>query len=221
MLFLVLFPSLSRQKTPKPMSGTLYIVSAPSGAGKTSLVRQLIQQVADLKLSVSHTTRASRSGEIEGQDYHFVSTETFVEMINKAEFLEHAQVFSHYYGTSEAWVKEQLKSGLDVILEIDWQGAAQVRRLMPDACSIFILPPSRAILEQRLRNRGTDSDEVIAQRMAEAREEMSHYSEADYLIINDDFEQALAQMKSVLIANRSKIEPQSQLHRETISELLS
>lgn len=203
------------------MSGILYIVSAPSGAGKTSLVRQLIKQVADLKLSVSHTTRESRNGEAEGIDYHFVSEARFVEMINGSEFLEHANVFGNYYGTSEAWVKNQLKSGQDVILEIDFQGAAQVRRLMPDACSIFILPPSRAALEKRLRNRGTDSDEVIAQRLAEAKQEMSHYSEADYLIINDDFDAAVAQLESILQSNRIKIGPQSRLHSKTISELLS
>jgi guanylate kinase len=203
------------------MTGTLYIVSAPSGAGKTSLVRQLIGQVSDLVLSVSHTTRENRNGESDGIDYHFISTGAFVEMINNAEFLEHAQVFGHYYGTSEAWVKNQLKTGLDVILEIDWQGATQVRRLMPEACSIFILPPSRAILEERLRNRGRDSDEVIAQRLAEAKEEMSHYSEANYLIINDDFDAALAQLKSVLMANRTKIGPQAESHSKIISELLS
>ena len=203
------------------MTGTLYIVSAPSGAGKTSLVRQLIGQVSDLVLSVSHTTRENRNGESDGIDYHFISTGAFVEMINNAEFLEHAQVFGHYYGTSEAWVKNQLKTGLDVILEIDWQGVTQVRRLMPEACSIFILPPSRAILEERLRNRGRDSDEVIAQRLAEAKEEMSHYSEANYLIINDDFDAALAQLKSVLMANRTKIGPQAESHSKIISELLS
>lgn len=203
------------------MSGILYIVSAPSGAGKTSLVRQLIQQVADLKLSVSHTTRASRNGESEGLDYHFVSNEKFVEMNNRAEFLEHAQVFNHYYGTSELWVKDQLQSGQDVILEIDWQGATQVRRLMPEACSVFILPPSRRVLETRLRNRGTDSDEVIAQRLAEAKQEMSHYSEADYLIINDDFDTAVAQLQSIVVSNRTKIASQSVTNRETISELLS
>lgn len=203
------------------MSGTLYIISAPSGAGKTSLVRQLIQKVVDLKLSVSHTTRVSRNGETEGVDYHFVSPELFVEMINRSEFLEHAQVFSHYYGTSENWVKDQLQSGQDVILEIDWQGATQVRRLMPEACSVFILPPSRTVLETRLRNRGTDSDEVIAQRLAEAKQEMSHYSEADYLVINDDFDTAVAQLQSIVLSNRTKIASQSVTHRETISELLS
>ena len=203
------------------MSGTLYIVSAPSGAGKTSLVRELIKQVSNLKLSVSHTTRESRSGETDAVDYHFVSTEEFLQMVSRTEFLEHAQVFSHYYGTSEIWVKDQLKSGQDVILEIDWQGATQVRRLMPAACSIFILPPSRAVLEERLRNRATDSDEVIARRLAEAKQEMSHYSEADYLIINDDFDTAVAQLESIVLSHRTKIASQSITHRETISELLS
>lgn len=203
------------------MSGTLYIVSAPSGAGKTSLVKQLIEQVSDLKISVSHTTRQKRNGEEEGIAYHFVDEAVFVDMINRAEFLEHAQVFNHYYGTSEVWVKEQLKSGQDVILEIDWQGAEQVRRLMPQACSIFVLPPSIAVLEERLRKRATDSDEVIAQRLAEAKAEMSHYSEADYLIINDDFDTALAQLQSILLSNRSRIGPQAESHGKIISELLS
>lgn len=203
------------------MSGTLYIVSAPSGAGKTSLVKQLIQQVSDLKISVSHTTRQKRNGEEEGVAYHFVDKDVFVEMVNRAEFLEHAQVFNHYYGTSEAWVKEQLKSGQDVILEIDWQGAEQVRRLMPEACSIFVLPPSISVLEERLRKRNTDSDEVIAQRLAEAKAEMSHYSEADYLIINDNFDTALAQLEAILLSNRSKIGPQAESHSKIISELLS
>ena len=203
------------------MSGILYIVSAPSGAGKTSLVRELIQQVEGVTLSVSHTTRESRPGETNGQDYHFVQTEVFTEMLGKAEFLEHAQVFGNYYGTSEVWVKDQLKAGLDVILEIDWQGAAQVRRLMPTACSIFILPPSRPCLEERLRKRASDSEEVIQRRLAEAKEEMSHYNEADYLVINDDFDLALNELKSVVLANRLKIGTQSKNHSQILSELLS
>lgn len=203
------------------MSGILYIVSAPSGAGKTSLVRELVLQIEGVTLSVSHTTRESRPGETEGVDYHFVETERFTEMLSGTEFLEHAQVFGNYYGTSEAWVKAQLKSGQDVILEIDWQGAAQVRRLMPAACSVYILPPSRSVLEQRLRNRGQDSDEVIAARMAEAKEEMSHYNEADFLVINDNFELALYQLKSILHSNRQRIAPQSEANVDIISELLS
>ena len=203
------------------MSGILYIVSAPSGAGKTSLVREVIKQVEGVSLSISHTTRTSREGETDGIDYHFVETETFTEMLSRTEFLEHAQVFGNYYGTSETWVKDQLKSGLDVILEIDWQGAEQVRRLMPEASSIFILPPSREILEQRLRNRGSDTEEVIAGRLAEAKEEMSHYNEADYLVINDDFEIALNQIKAILVANRQRVGPQSAKFAQTITSLLS
>lgn len=203
------------------MSGILYIVSAPSGAGKTSLVRELVQQIEGVTLSVSHTTRESRPGETEGVDYHFVKAENFTEMLSNTEFLEHAQVFGNYYGTSETWVKHQLESGLDVILEIDWQGAAQVRRLMPNACSIYILPPSRSVLEKRLRNRGQDSDKVIAARMAEAKEEMSHYNEANYLVINDNFELALSQLKSILLSNRQRIAPQSETNVDIISELLS
>ena len=203
------------------MTGILYIVSAPSGTGKTSLVRELIQQIDGVTLSVSHTTRESRPGESNGRDYHFVETQTFTDMLGRAEFLEHAEVFGNYYGTSEVWVKEQLTAGLDVILEIDWQGAAQVRRLMPQACSIFILPPSRACLEERLRNRASDSEEVIQRRLAEAKEEMSHYNEADYLVINDDFDLALDQLKSIFLANRLKIATQSSNNAHTISELLS
>lgn len=169
-------------------SGILYIVSAPSGAGKTSLVKALIESLANVRVSVSHTTRAMRPGETHGVNYHFVAHETFTEMLERSEFLEHAQVFDNLYGTSQRWLEQTLADGYDLILEIDWQGAQQVRRLMPAAKSIFILPPTQQALRQRLINRGQDSDETIERRMLEAVSEMSHYVEYDYLVINDDFE---------------------------------
>lgn len=204
------------------MGGTLYTLSAPSGAGKTSLVRELIQRLDELVLSVSHTTRPARPGEVEGQDYHFVSQQEFSDMLGRAEFLEHAQVFGNLYGTSQAWVEKQLAAGLDVLLEIDWQGASQVRHLMPDqTCGIFILPPSKKVLEQRLRNRGQDSEEVIQRRLAEAHEEMSHYNEADYLVVNDQFDVALQQLIEIVRSNRLKVGPQSLEQAALLADLLS
>lgn len=201
--------------------GHLYIVSAPSGAGKTSLVKALVEQDPQVVVSVSHTTRAMREGERDGVDYNFVSPERFNAKIERGQFLEYAEVFGNKYGTSQVWVQEQLSRGLDVILEIDWQGASQVRRLMPQARSIFILPPSRAVLEQRLRGRGTDSQEVIARRLAEAVNEMSHYAEFDYLIINDDFGTALADLASVFRSARLTQSLQQKRHQSLLSELLS
>jgi guanylate kinase len=181
-------------------AGTLYIVSAPSGAGKTSLVRALLESTADnLVLSVSHTTRAPRPGEVDGRDYHFVAVETFRHMIEENAFLEHAQVFDHYYGTARAGIDTQLAQGRDVILEIDWQGARQVRRALPQSIGIFILPPSRATLEERLRARGQDDDAVIARRMRDAMSEISHYGEYDYLVINDVFHTARDELATILI----------------------
>lgn len=212
---------LKQLRIKTPMGGTLYIISAPSGAGKTSLVRELIKRVDGIVLSVSHTTRPARPGEIDGTDYHFVATANFTDMLSRAEFLEQAQVFGNYYGTSHAWVKDKLAKGLDVILEIDWQGAAQVRRLMPDACGIFILPPSRAVLKERLNRRGQDSADVIARRLAEAREEMSHYNEADYLVINDQFDVALDHLVEIVRSNRLRVGPQSRQLADLLTELLS
>jgi len=201
--------------------GNLYTVSAPSGAGKTSLVKALIETTEDLRVSVSHTTREKRRGESEGVNYHFVDHNAFTQMVNRGEFLEHAKVFTNYYGTSEAWVNKKLGQGLDVILEIDWQGAEQVRRVRPDAISIFILPPSKASLLKRLTARGQDGQEVINARMAEARSEMSHYGEADYLVINDHFETALAEFQSIIIAERLKLENQSINLQRLLTDLLS
>jgi len=180
----------------------MFIVSAPSGAGKTSLVRRAVDELDDLAVSVSHTTRGRRPGDQSGVDYHFASREEFEAMIDDDRFLEYAEVFGNYYGTSVDAVQQSLGSGSDVILEIDWQGAGQVRKKISDVVSIFILPPSRAALIERLRGRGQDSDEVIENRTAEAVAEMKHYHRADYLIINDDFEQALAELKAVIVAHR-------------------
>lgn len=202
-------------------SGTLYTVSAPSGAGKTSLVKALIEHSSDVHVSVSHTTRQIRPKETDGVNYHFVSNETFIDMINKGAFLEHAQVFTNYYGTATAWVENTLATGNDVILEIDWQGAQQVRRQMPDAVSVFILPPSRETLRERLTGRGQDEKSVIDGRMAEAKNEISHYVEADYMIINDNFEIALKDFQTILCSQRLKLEKQQHRHQLLINSLLS
>lgn len=202
-------------------SGMLYIVSAPSGAGKTSLVKALIEQLDGLEVSVSHTTRAMRPGEVNGTHYHFVTEQKFLEKVGQGEFLEHAQVFDNFYGTSRLTVEERLAQGFDVILEIDWQGAAQVRKQMPESLSIFILPPSREELDRRLRGRGQDSEEIIARRMQDAVNEMSHYPEFDYLVINDDFEQALAELKAIVIGNRMRLERQEKRHEQLLSDLVT
>lgn len=201
-------------------SGTLYTVSAPSGAGKTSLVKALIESNDDLQVSVSHTTRSMRPGEVDGVNYHFVSVETFTDMLGETAFLEHAQVFGNYYGTSQKWVEDTLAKGIDVILEIDWQGAQQIRKLMP-CTAIFILPPSRDELLKRLTGRGQDDDSIINKRMAEAESEISHYAEADYLVINDDFNLALADLQAIMQSGRLKQLKQQQRHAALLSALLS
>lgn len=203
------------------MSGTLYVVSAPSGAGKTSLVKALIESTEGVKVSVSHTTRDKRPGEEDGVNYHFATPDEFQDMLGRADFLEHAEVFGNYYGTSKPWVMEQLEAGVDVILEIDWQGAAQVRQQMKGTVGIFILPPSREALKERLTGRGQDSEEVINKRMAQAKEEMSHHVEYDYLVINDDFNAALAELKAILTTHRLKIEPQLKRQASLLQDLLS
>lgn len=203
------------------MSGSLFVVTAPSGAGKTSLVRALLDCTDDIQLSISYTTRSPREGETDGVDYYYVDEARFHAMAESSDFLEYARVFGNYYGTSESWVKDRLKQGIDILLEIDWQGAEQVRRLMPEAIGIFILPPSLVTLEERLRKRGTDSEETIVQRLSEAQQEMSHYGEADYLIINDDFDRALEELRAVILASRVETEGQSERQAETIRLLLS
>lgn len=201
-------------------TGTLYIVSAPSGAGKTSLVKALIDSEPRIRVSVSHTTRTMRPGETDGVNYHFVAREQFHAMLDKNAFLEHAEVFGNLYGTSQAWVEQTLAEGFDLILEIDWQGAEQVRRLMPQARSIFILPPTQEALRHRLTNRGQDSGEVIEQRMREAVSEMSHYVEYDYIVINDDFSHALSDLKAIFRANQLRQQSQQQRHLGLLNELL-
>ncbi|MBE0510435.1 MAG: guanylate kinase [Chromatiales bacterium] len=200
--------------------GSLYIISAPSGAGKTSLVKALLEGTRQVMVSISHTTRPMRPGEIDGKDYHFTDVDTFRRMIADNAFLEHAEVFGNFYGTSRSSILDQMGHGIDVILEIDWQGAQQVRKKMPEATSIFVLPPSLEALETRLRGRNTDSDEVIARRLAEAVSDMGHYQEFDYLVINDDFDTALEQLRAILLARRQRCALQSQRHQAALQGLL-
>jgi len=184
-------------------AGSLFLISAPSGAGKTSLVDALIKAADNGKqqklcVSVSHTTRPKRPGEVDGTNYHFISPQAFSRMVTQGDFLEHAEVFGNYYGTSKAWVSERLQQGWNVILEIDWQGAAQVKQIMPESVSIFILPPSLEALRARLTSRGQDDTDTIEKRMAEAVNELSHYQQADYLLVNDDFELALSRLQAII-----------------------
>ncbi|GAB2904205.1 guanylate kinase [Microbulbifer echini] len=202
-------------------TGTLYTVSAPSGAGKTSLVKALVDSDNQVTVSISHTTRPMRPGEVNGVDYHFVGREEFLAMLDQNAFFEHAQVYGdNYYGTSKGSIEEILASGRDVILEIDWQGAAQVRRLHPETIGIFILPPSQEALRDRLTGRGQDDETVIERRMDQAIDEMAHYVEADYLVINDDFEQALTELRSIFTAQRQRLLQQQKRHGALLQALL-
>lgn len=201
-------------------TGQLYIVTAPSGAGKTSLVKALLAQCEGIIVSISHTTRAPRPGEESGVHYHFTDADNFRAMIAAGDFLEHAEVFGNYYGTSRQSVEATLTEGTDVLLEIDWQGAAQVREIFPQALSVFILPPSREVLLSRLQGRGSDDEATIARRTAEAVEEMRHYDAADYLIINDDFDTALAELESVVRSARLQRPRQAAQHAALIDALL-
>ena len=203
------------------MNGTLYIISAPSGAGKTSMISKLLETLNDAEMAVSHTTRQAREGEVNGKHYHFISADEFLNDVHENKFLEHANVFGNHYGTSKAAVEVLLEKGLDVILEIDWQGAEQVRKLMPDALSIFILPPSKAELEKRLRGRGTDSDEVIAKRLGQSCDDIKHYDEFDYVVINDEFEESVNQLASIFHANRSKLDKHMQKNKTLMDDLTS
>lgn len=200
--------------------GTLFIISAPSGAGKTSLVSALVDNLDDVVVSVSYTTREQREGEQHGVNYLFVDETEFQQRIEQGDFLEHAQVFDNYYGTSKSAIEATLNEGKDVILEIDWQGARQVRDMMPLTQSVFILPPSREVLEQRLNARGQDSQEIIARRMRDATQEMSHYDEYDFVVINDDFQQALEELRSVFVANRLRMKRQRDENSVLIEELV-
>ena len=202
-------------------TGNLFILSAPSGAGKSSLYKALLKADEKVRISISHTTRAPRKCEEHGREYYFIEVEPFLYMIADDAFFEYAQVFDHYYGTSKRSIFSMLEQGLDVILEIDWQGARQVRQLYPNAIGIFILPPSLTALEKRLRDRGTDSAEVIQRRMSKAVNEMSHYDEYDFVIVNDDVDTALTQMKSIVTAMRSKNTVMKQKYGNLINDLLS
>lgn len=201
------------------MSGSLFIVSAPSGAGKTSLVHALLNINPQIDLSVSYTTRNPRPGEMDGEAYHFTDRDTFMAMAKRGEFLESAEVYGNFYGTSQTWISEQIAKGRDILLEIDWQGAAQVRRLFPDCVSIFILPPSLEALEQRLKGRGKDNDEVIAKRLAAVREDVAHVAEFDYVIINDNLNEALRELNAVVLSARLRGTRQLARHQDLINQL--
>ena len=202
--------------------GNLFILSAPSGAGKSSLIKALLSQESTrlMQVSVSHTTRDAREGENDGEHYHFISVNKFKALITKNEFYEYAEVFGNYYGTSETAIDLQLSQGIDVFLDIDWQGAQQVRMKKPEVTTIFISPPSKAELEKRLRNRGQDSEEIIESRMSQAKAECSHYTEFDYVIVNNDFSQALSELTTIVNSQRLKCSQQSITHQLMFDELL-
>ncbi|OGA51001.1 MAG: guanylate kinase [Betaproteobacteria bacterium RIFCSPLOWO2_12_FULL_62_58] len=201
------------------MSGALFIVSAPSGGGKTSLVKALLEAEHEVKLSVSYTTRPARPGEMNGRDYHFVAPAEFERMLEAGEFLENAVIYGNRYGTSRKWIAEQLRDGCDILLEIDWQGAQQVRKLMAGNVSVFILPPSLEVLEQRLKGRSQDSPEAVARRLAAARREIGHVGEFDYVIINEDFNRAAQDLISIIRAERLKLSRQLARHADLINRL--
>lgn len=203
------------------MSGSLFVISAPSGAGKTSLVHTLLQTNPQIDLSVSYTTRSPRAGEIDGKDYHFVSREQFLAMAARGEFLEKAEVYGNLYGTSRTWIAQENARDRDILLEIDWQGAAQVRKLFPDTISIFVLPPSLEILAQRLQGRGKDEPEVIATRLAAAREDVSHLSEFDYVIINADLDEAVRELDAIVLTARLRLAKQFVRQRNLINQFLT
>ena len=201
------------------MIGNLFIVAAPSGAGKTTLVRLLLENDSQINVSISHTTRSPRQGEENGREYHFIGVPAFLEMVDRGEFLEWAEVHGNYYGTSKKWIEAEMSSGRDVLLEIDWQGAQQVRKVFQQAIGIFVLPPSMEALNARLSGRGTDAAEVIARRIAAARDEMRHVDEFDYVIINDDLQQASRELQSVVSACRLRYPNQRQRYVSLFASL--
>ena len=201
--------------------GSLFIVAAPSGGGKTSLVKKLVGDLNDIVVSVSHTTRKQRPGEANGVDYFFIDESEFISMVSRGAFVEHAQVFNHYYGTSAAQITDRLQAGVDVVLDIDWQGAQQIRHAFADAVSVFVIPPSLDALNSRLKNRQQDDQNVILHRMQNARNELSHYPEFDYLIVNDDFAQAADELRAIVIAHRLRMLRQAEQQRKLLSFLLS
>ncbi|NOZ52688.1 MAG: guanylate kinase [Gammaproteobacteria bacterium] len=202
-------------------NGSLYIISAPSGAGKTSLVSTLLTSTPRLEVSVSHTTRAKRPGEEHGIHYFFIDMATFETMRDNQAFLEHAKVFDHYYGTSRLAVESKLAQGMDIVLEIDWQGARQIRQLYPENISIFIIPPTKTALELRLRARAQDDEATIARRMRDAVTEISHYNEFDYLVVNDNFNQALEELRAIVIERRLRLGVQTQRLKQQLQQLLT
>jgi len=202
-----------------PVAGNLFVVASPSGGGKTSLTRALLEREPAIRLSVSYTTRPPRPGEIDGTDYHFVTPERFAALKAAGEFVEHAQVHGNWYATSATWLKSQLESGQDVLLEIDWQGATQVRALIPDSVQIFILPPSLASLRDRLVRRGQDDEATIARRLNAAREEMRHCGDFDYVIINQDFASAVDDLVAIVRASRLRSRPQCARHKALLAQL--
>jgi guanylate kinase len=199
--------------------GNLFIISAPSGAGKTSLVKALLKTGIDLRLSISYTSRPARPEEVDGRDYHFVSREMFEQRRERGEFLESAQLYGNFYGTSQKWINETIASGHDILLEIDSQGAHQVRRIFPKVVGIFVLPPSLEVLEMRLRLRGQDSSEAITRRLAAAREEMGHVGEYDYVIINEKLDKALQDLACVVHAERLRMTTQIARHHDLVTQL--
>lgn len=201
------------------MSGSLFVISAPSGAGKTSLVHALLNINPQIDLSVSYTTRQPRAGEVDGKDYHFVSREQFLSMAQRGEFLESAEVYGNLYGTSQTWISQENAKGRDVLLEIDWQGASQVRKLFPQCITIFVLPPSLEALELRLKGRGKDNAEVIQKRLAAVREDVSHVAEFDYVIINDNLNEALRELNAVVLSARLRGSRQLARHQQLINQL--
>jgi len=213
-------PAVIATKAP-PASGCLFVLAAPSGGGKTSLVRALLEREPGIRLSVSYTTRAPRPGEQEGIHYHFVDERAFMALKEKGEFLEHAHVHGYWYATSATWLKQEVQHGHDVLLEIDWQGAQQVRRLIPEAVHIFILPPSLGSLKERLEKRGQDAPEVIARRLDAAREEMRHCGEFDYVIMNQDFARAVDDLSTIVRAARLTATRQQVRHAALIAQLLN
>ncbi|HVK54456.1 MAG TPA: guanylate kinase [Burkholderiales bacterium] len=202
------------------MMGNLYIIWSPSGGGKTSLVAELTRRDPFVRHSVSHTTRIPRDGELEGRDYHFVDRPSFQHMVENGDFLEHAEVYGALYGTSQHWIKDTLAAGMDIFLTIDWQGGMQVRKIFPDLISIYVLPPSLAVLEQRLKNRRQDSLEVILKRLASAREDLSHLVEFDYVIINEDFSRAVDDLAAIVRARRLHRDAQLKRHQDLIQALM-
>ena len=206
---------------PENNVGNLYIVAAPSGGGKTSLVKALVEGMSDIAVSVSHTTRPQRTGEVDGVDYFFIKQDEFNQMILENAFIEHAQVFENSYGTSKSQIEDRLRRGVDVLLDIDWQGAQQIKHVFKNTVGIFIIPPSLDTLKQRLQGRKQDADDVIHARMQRAKDELSHYAEFDYLVVNDDFYCAASDLKSIVIAHRLRMQRQIEKQRKLLSFLLS